>query len=43
VDWVREMKRYGILPPDLKPLDSIDVYAAERNYWASLWYQPLTR
>jgi len=39
-DWVREMKRYGILAADLKPTDPIDVYAAERRYWESLWWQP---
>jgi hypothetical protein len=33
--WVREMKRFGI------PLASpIDYYAAEREYWKSLWYKP---
>ena len=37
-DWVREMKRYGILPTDC-PVDAkIDVYATERDYWKSLWY-----
>jgi hypothetical protein len=39
-DWVREMKRYGILPSELGLAEVIDVYAAERRYWASLWYQP---
>jgi len=39
VDWVREMKRYGILP-DLDANAPIDVYATERKYWQSLWYQP---
>ncbi len=37
-DWVREMKRYGILPPSLDPdRESLDVYEAERRYWDSLW------
>jgi hypothetical protein len=40
VDWVREMKRYGILPQDLPADAPVDVYAAERRYWQSLWYQP---
>jgi len=35
--WVREMKRYGILPPDLPADAPIDVYAAERAYWRSFW------
>jgi len=33
--WVREMKRFGI--PLATP---IDYYAAEREYWKSLWYKP---
>jgi hypothetical protein len=40
VDWVREMKRYGILPQDLPADAPVDVYAAERKYWESLWYRP---
>ena len=37
-DWVREMKRYIILPTDLAPPTSIDCYATEQRYWQSLWY-----
>jgi hypothetical protein len=37
--WVREMKRYGILPADLKADAPLDVYATERQYWESLWYR----
>jgi Hydrazine synthase alpha subunit middle domain len=40
VDWVREMKRYGILPEGAGPEDVTDVYAVERRYWESLWYRP---
>lgn len=43
VDWVREMKRYGVLPPGATSSEGVDVYAAERDYWASLWYQPEQR
>jgi cytochrome c5 len=39
-DWVREMKRYGILPVDLAPTAPIDCYATEQKYWQSLWYLP---
>jgi hypothetical protein len=39
-DWVREMKRYGILSKAVQPRDVTDVYAVERDYWRSLWYQP---
>jgi len=37
--WVREMKRYGILPRDLAADAEIDVYAAEQAYWRSLWWK----
>jgi hypothetical protein len=40
-DWVREMKRFGILPVSLDPAAPIDCYAAERKYWQSLWYRPV--
>lgn len=39
-DWVREMKRYGVLDPETKPTDPIDFHATERRYWESLWYAP---
>jgi hypothetical protein len=38
--YVREMKRYGILPEDLAADADIDVYATDRAYWRSLWYRP---
>jgi hypothetical protein len=38
--YVREMKRYGILPNDLPEAAPIDVYATDRAYWRSLWWQP---
>ena len=38
-EWVREMRHYGILPPDAKPADVRDVYAVEQQYWRSLWYK----
>ena len=37
--YVREMKRYGILPPDQSPDAEIDCYAVDRAYWKSLWYR----
>jgi hypothetical protein len=40
VDWVREMKRYGVLTPDCDPATPLDVYAVEERYWQSLWHQP---
>jgi len=41
-EWIREMKRYGILPANLPADAPLDVYEIERRYWKSLWYQPLT-
>ncbi len=38
--YVREMKRYGVLPPDLAPDAQLDVYATDQAYWRSLWHQP---
>jgi len=39
--YVREMKRYGVLPADFDVAkDPIDVYQVDRDYWRSLWYQP---
>ena len=40
VHYVREMKKYGILPADLPEDADIDVYATDRAYWRSLWYRP---
>ena len=39
-DWVREMKRYGVLTAEVKFGDPIDIYATERKYWESLWFKP---
>ncbi len=39
-DWVREMKRYGVLAADVDANAPLDYYAVERRYWESLWYQP---
>jgi len=38
--YVREMKRYRILPKDLAADAGIDVCATDRAYWRSLWYKP---
>ena len=39
VHYIREMTRYGVLPPTLGPNDPIDVYAADQAYWRSFWYR----
>jgi len=36
--YVREMKRFGILPAGLDPArDKVDPFATDRAYWRSLW------
>lgn len=39
-DWVREMKRYGVLAEAVKAGDITDAYAVETKYWQSLWHKP---
>jgi cytochrome c553 len=39
-DWVREMRRYGVLPECAKTEEISDAYAIEQDYWKSLWHQP---
>jgi len=41
-EYVREMKRHGILPADLPEAAPIDVYATDRAYWRSLWYRAVS-
>ncbi|MBN2476076.1 MAG: hypothetical protein JXB62_15805 [Pirellulales bacterium] len=39
--YLREMRLYGIVPPE-HPLDAeVDVYALDRRYWESLWYRAM--
>ncbi len=38
--YIREMKRYGILPENHSPDDPIDVYQTDRAYWRSLEHRP---
>ena len=39
--YVREMKRYGVLPKTVGPGDPIDVYATDRAYYESFWHKPV--
>ena len=40
-EYVREMKRYGLLPPSFDlARDPIDVYKMDRKYWESFRYRP---
>jgi hypothetical protein len=38
--YLREMKRYGILPANLPPDARVDPYLTDKRYWESLWHQP---
>ena len=38
--YIREMKRYGILPEDFAEDTPVDPYALDRAYWESLWWPP---
>lgn len=39
--YVREMKRFGVLPASLDlARDPIDVYATDQAYWRSFWHRP---
>ena len=38
-EYIREMKRYGILAPGYAAGDPIDVYETDQRYWQSLWHQ----
>jgi len=36
--YVREMKRYGVLPAQVDPAAPIDPYATDQAYWRSFWH-----
>ncbi|MGQ9573925.1 MAG: HzsA-related protein [Thermoguttaceae bacterium] len=39
--YVREMKRYGILPASFDPAnDRLDVFQTDQAYWKSFWHLP---
>jgi hypothetical protein len=42
-EWVREMKRYEIVPSCTTPEDISDPYFVEQSYWQSLWYKPMAQ
>jgi hypothetical protein len=39
-EYVREMRRYGILPTGHQADDPIDVYTTDQAYWQSMWHKP---
>ena len=40
-EYTREMARFGIPMDMADAAGAIDVYAADRAYWRSLWYSPV--
>ena len=38
--YLRELRRYGILPPDHPDDTPVDPYQLDRQYWQAQWYQP---
>jgi hypothetical protein len=40
IPYMREMRRYGILPCDYPDDGEIDPYETDRAYWESLWWKP---
>jgi cytochrome c553 len=38
--YLREMKRYGVLPAGLPADAPVNPYQTDQRYWQSLWYQP---
>jgi hypothetical protein len=38
--YLREMRRFGILPPKTATAEQYDGYRLDRAYWRSLWFQP---
>lgn len=38
--YIREMKRYGVLPAALPDDAPVNPYETDRRYWESLWYRP---
>lgn len=42
VHYIREMQRFGILPPTLAADAPLDPYQIDEAYWRSFWYRPLS-
>ena len=40
--YLRETKRYGLLPKDQADDVAVDSYALDRKYWRSFWHEPAT-
>ena len=42
-EYIREMKRCGILPQTQRNGDPINVYELDRRYWESFWHHPAVK
>jgi hypothetical protein len=42
-EYIREMKKYGVLPANHDPSSVVNIYDLEQRYWQSLWYVPLPK
>jgi mono/diheme cytochrome c family protein len=40
-EYIRELKKYGIVPPAQPPNTPVNTYDLEQRYWESLWHKPL--
>ena len=38
--YIREMQRFGFIPKDLGPTEPVDVYAVDKAYWDSFYFEP---
>jgi hypothetical protein len=39
--YIRELKKYGVLDPDFDPqASSLDIFDADQKYWSTFWYAP---
>jgi len=39
--YIREMKRFGVLPAQFDPAhDSVDAFQTDQEYWRLFWYRP---
>ncbi|MDR3228965.1 MAG: hypothetical protein LBT53_06100 [Puniceicoccales bacterium] len=41
--YIRELKKYGIVPATQSPSTPVNVYDLEQKYWQSLWHLPANK
>ena len=42
-EYIREMKRFGIIPVEQNPIEVVDAYDLDQKYWTSLWHVPMKK